>query len=582
MAEDTEQPVAPSSADNESNQEAANDADKKPESTTTEGDEKEGEEGEDVPPKRQPLELKHPQSTLKASKLDNRFATRQTPVTIMFLTGPFKGQMLDMGAGVSDYSESRSSNWEQLGESAGVMNGMNFTTVNPHEFSLSLDYYDTTHDVMQLVRCNEHLQSLVDSELSSPPRLQLTVGKSSIKNVVCVSSSITADPESALPAGEGFRHATVQLQFKLLAGKNTVYELAPALGPNPLDDYRNSKTQEELQREGYAKVAEELLSDCLDADGSAQVADLIRERNLNEPDKLKRLSPRAYVNLVASGAVNIQGNEQLEQKLKNDLALVMAESEQGVTAVNARRLSESIRTGSPDSLEPDDPMLRITDGQSLSQYETLQSDYNTSYDLLRNGEVGTIDGVENPTLRNRANSAYGCGLFLRESGFSAIAAQGEGEKETLDAINDMIAANLSDEQLKEALNLPTNTPESVIRNIRNAHPYTTKAQFVNDLSGNRQQFTGHSLWGNFNNRQKTTLDTLNGYISSAEDVASLAESMNISEELAQQVRAKKEFASREELLDLASDALGRQQLDALWWKLSTEPPPEPSESDDEV
>lgn len=561
--EEKDKPVSASgdSATDENNAEAAS-TDNSEEGSEAKKDE---EAAEDVA--QPPLQIRHQPSTIQKSKLDSRFGPRQQPISIMFLDGPFKGQFLDMGAGVSEYSESRTSNWEQLNEAGGVMAGMNFTTLNPQEFSMTMDYYDTNNDILQLVRCNEHLQSLVDKENSSPARLLLQVGRSSIKGVVCTSCSITPDPESALPGNSGFKHCTVQLQLKLLAGKGTVYELGPALGPNPLDDWKNSKTDAEREREGFAKVAEQLLSECLGEEGSEKIGQLIRDNKLQDPDALADLDARSFVNLASSGVQLPLNDERLKQKLAQDLATVMAEEEAGVNPAESNNLATSIQEGTSDRVAPN--LLEITPGQTQSQYESLQSDYNEALNALRTNTVSEIDGASNPSLRGRSNRAFGCGLLLRESGFGAIGQGTEGDQSTLDSINSLLSSDLTDEQLVQALGLPKDTPEELLGTIRNGQPYTSKAQFVADLSAQRQQFTGHSLWASFGSGQQVTLKQFNELIAASGNAKELSEQLGISESLALLLEGKGNVTSLEDLMAMGSDEAEKRELEAAWWKVAS-------------
>jgi hypothetical protein len=57
--------------------------------------------------------------------------------------------------------------------------------------------------------------------------------------------------------------------------------------------------------------------------------------------------------------------------------------------------------------------------------------------------------------------------------------------------------SMSDEEINELFRLPKDIAQTVIRKLRNAAPYISKKQFLEDASYDRQNITGYAMWRAF-------------------------------------------------------------------------------------
>jgi len=513
-------------------------------------------------------------ATLLAQKLDPKFTPLYTPLTIVFLTGAFKGESLDLGFNISELSSSQSADWSDTNEKGGIRTGSNFKSISSRTFNITLEYWADNDDVQQLVENNAYLHSLTDFA-ATPPLLQFIFGAATISPIVCTSFDPKYD--TPLPKGGGFRHAQVGLTFKLLGGKGSVHQLAPPLCPTPLGNYLQDTTQAERAKQGTINAATQQLVPCLGKEGSEQVTDLIENNQLNDPEALSKLSSRAFIQLAASGGLSkkILSDPKIQEKLKGELALVMVEEENGSQnfATNSRRVARAITSGDPSGLSGaileavpvteeviDDKGVVTRVGGSKTQFELMSNDYQRLLTAF-NGQDFNLDPNADKTAIQRLNNVASCGLqILQTGGIQAVDVSGK-EAGTIAGINQFLAdPKTTDAQIKERFGLPDDTPETVLRKLRRGVPYKSKSEFLNDSSYNRMGVTGYNMWNSFDKADTQTLADLNSFLKQenlSDDDIKKRFGVDSKEEIAAIRNGNKPFKSKEEFLGkIGGDSTG--------------------------
>lgn len=264
-----------------------------------------------------------------------------------------------------------------------------------------------------------------------------------------------------------------------------------------------------------AKIA--LLASCLGQEASQQIIDLIENNQLNNPEAISALPPWTFIQLATSGMIrNVLKNSIVEEKLKGDLATVMAKEESRVSSAQFQILAESLRNGSPSGL-PDQftrtpeiandlpDSTRFVESKSL--FDSILSDYQAIAQAISEQKLNSSDSLfnqqKNPTAIKRLCNIASCGLSLRQMGAPIISDVWEREEVLLAGINQAITnhaipiPSMSDEEIKELFRLPKDIAQTVIRKLRNAAPYISKQQFLEDASYDRQKITGYAMWSAF-------------------------------------------------------------------------------------
>jgi hypothetical protein len=428
-----------------------------------------------------------------------RSATRPAyyaPLEITFLTGTLKGETLDLnpggrsllGLGVNEVDQSQQANWPDRSEK-GIRVGSQFDGVSARTFRLSIEYWSDREDVSQLVE-NLFLLQEIQPDTSTPPTLLVRQGK--IEADPCVCTEISPKYDKPLPGGiAGYRHAKVELSFKLLGGVVSQHSLARPLGPSILQDLRQDESQADRDRKGEAAVVERLLHPCL-KDEAAKVEEMILKNQLT-PSGLSSLTPNARVQLAIAGKIpgDTLKDPAFADRLKEDLALTIAQNEDGVgkSTAQTRLFSQAIATGSADGLPP-----------SLAPaLPSARSTYDETLSAITSGNWDNKSPLfSQPELTRRLQNFGSCGLRLRAKG--AEPAKGDGQASgapssqqgTLNQINRAIATK-SDDELKTLFGFKNNTD---VRQLRSGAPYTGQQQFLDRLTKANSSIAAVDAWKN--------------------------------------------------------------------------------------
>lgn len=442
----------------------------------------------DTPPKKN-----QPRSTLDRQL---RRATRPTyhaPIEVTFLTGTLKGETLELnpagrsllGLGIKEVDQSQQANWPDRSEK-GIRVGSQFDGVSARTFRFAVEFWSDDKDASQLVE-NLFILQEIQPDTNTPPTVLVRQGM--VEADPCVCTEISVKYDTPLPGGiAGYRHAKVDLSFKLLGGVVSQHSLARPLGPSILQDMRQDESQSDRDRKGEAAVTERLLHPCL-KDEAAKVEDLMLKDRLNAVG-MSGLSANARVQLAIAGKIP---GETLKDpaflaRLKEDLALTIAQNEDGVgkSTGQTRQFAEAIAAGSaaglPPSLAPALPAAKETYEETLKAITTGQWD-NKSPLFAR------------PELARRLQNFGSCGLRLRSKGAESTAkpkgsGQPPSQQSVVNFINRQIATK-SDAELKRLFGFKNDVD---VRQLRNGAPYNSQQQFIDRLTKTRVSVAGVDAW----------------------------------------------------------------------------------------
>jgi hypothetical protein len=518
------------------------------------------------PPQKQPVEtLPTKKATLTKQVFDPRFGANYAPLEIRFLTGACADQLLDLGFNIQEFGMSQAQNWEK-GKGQTIQVGHNFDNVSPWTFNLNWQYWGLWEDVHQLAALCQHMGT-IDPKLSTPPKLQFTFGEAIIDPVVCTNIDIKFDAPH--PGSKGMRHATVTATFELEAGKGTKHQLSPPLAPNALSDRIRTLTETERERQGLIGVTRTSLAPCLGKKGSENVAKLLKDNKLGDEATLQALDANTFVQLAVAGTIPKEtlAKPEFQEKLKRDLAFRMAKTENGTTPATSEQLARALESGDPFGLPEqftstqqdrrvDEKGVETTKANTL--FGRISGDYQAALTAIKDQKLAANDDVfnpvKNPTAQGRLTAAAGCGLDLRNNGAPKIAKTEGKDAVLISGINQAIAGTKSDEELKKLFNLPENTPDTVLRKIKNGVPYQSKDEFLARSSYNQMGITGHSLWSSFDAHESAQLTEVNKFLTQ-ENLSDddLKKRFGVGDDIAKKLRNNgKPFASKEEFLKASS------------------------------
>lgn len=245
---------------------------------------------------------------------------------------------------------------------------------------------------------------------------------------------------------------------------------------------------------------------------------------MSDVDTVLKLPAATFIQVVTVGMSNkLMSDPRIQDKLRQDLALMMAQAEDGIKPINQRDLANALYKGdlsglSNELLTPVDVTTTSKDGVttvvSKNLYEIVLADYQTILKGLQDQDLDAVFDIStNPTAHKQLNDIASCGIDLRNSGGLAIADTNGAEAVLLADINRFPAdPKTTDDQIKKAFNLPSDTLEMVIRKLRQSNPHKTKQQFLEDSSYNRQGITAYSLWSAFDQNEGATLNAVNEFL----------------------------------------------------------------------
>lgn len=396
-----------------------------------------------------------------------------------------------LGVMVSESTHENASTWEER-QSDGIRCGSNFKRLNPRTFSLTLNFYDLEFDISYL---SENLATLlqIDSETGTPPLLLLRQGSLIARPVFC--ANISTGYQEPYAGEIGFKTSEVKLTFQLQGGKDSEHAQGQPLTSTPLTDWRNSRTEEQRQRQGVQTVVQELLAPCLGQQGNEQVQALIQNNQLTDANALLRLEPNAFVQMAIAGMIpaSILSQQAVQDKLRHDLAAILAQNESGIGGTlgrrSPRRFAEAILAGTVDGLAPD---LHSQALQAQQDFSLILTNI-TAQTLTEDSDV--FNREQNPTVGDRFRRLGSCGLSLRQAGVASVQGDNPTDVQQLSQINTFLGdPATTDQQIMQRFGLEN---EAQIRGFRNSIPFTSKDEFILRVARQGATLSGHVLWGNF-------------------------------------------------------------------------------------
>ncbi|QLE46326.1 hypothetical protein FD723_39645 (plasmid) [Nostoc sp. C052] len=466
-------------------------------------------------------DLEYQKSTLTKQEREP-WSRDYSPLQIRFLTGAYKDQLLEVGFNIKELATSQSAEWEK-GKNQSIRVGHNFVSISPRTFNLTLEFWSLNEDIQQLVENTAHLHEITDNS-ATPPKLQFAFGSTLIDPLICTSFNFKYD--TPLPNKKGMRHGTVDLVFELDAGAGTKHQLAPPLASTPLGDYKQQTTRAERQKRGIINNAKTQLAPCLSPESNAAIGSIFEENRLGDPTAIANLPSDTFINLALAGSISkeILGRIEIQEKLKNDLAERLAIKEEGV-GQNKQTLKSAIISGDASSLpaeftESQTISYESPEGKPLTKteslFEQISGDYQSILTAIQEQKLDSSSPIfstkNSTTAIQRVNAIGKCGISLRRLGAPKVTDVQGSNAALLAGINNAIALAKNDEEIKTIFNLASNTPETVIRKLKNSQPYKTKEDFLRDASYNNLGITGVVLWSSFSKHESGVLADVNALI----------------------------------------------------------------------
>jgi hypothetical protein len=446
-------------------------------------------------------------SPIKAHPWDNTKSLKYQPVTILFLTGDYKGQTLDLGYNTPTVKEDQPFGWQVL-RTRGVRSGIEFQSVSPRTLDITVEF--STHlegDVRHLVENLAHLGEITGKE-KTPPLLEIKIGHAVINPWVC--TKFSPEYSQPFPGGVGYKKGVASLSFILQGGANTKHATGKPLGATPLSDYSKSKSETDKAKEGEIAVVKRLLAPCLGSEGSDAITSLVENNQAKDPTAIAALPPRTLVNLAISGLPpEVLADPAVAAKLSQSVAQLLAETEQGGNPSQFAAMAQSLQTGKPEGISGN---ILTPDSSGTTQFSRMVSDYNAIVDSIKNQTLGAdsplFDRDTNPTAGNRINNFGSCGLTLRQTGGITGGAPNDSvappaalteDKAKLDNLNGFFQENPSEESFLVRFELPPDTDKEFVKCMIGGQPFEKRRNFEDEvLRCGGGQINGGSMWNRFN------------------------------------------------------------------------------------
>jgi len=492
---------------------------------------------------------------IMSQKRDPKFDPFYTPVKITILTGVYKGMDLDLGLNVVQLSESQQANWEDTPGKA-IRVGANFKNISSRSIDISVEYSSINEDIRPLVEAIAHLHEITDTS-HTPPLVQISSGKTLIDPCVC--ESFDAQYDEPLPEGMGFRHCTVNLKFKMIGGKGTKHQLAQPLTNTPIKVIADKQSELKRQKEGEQQIVKQQLAKCLGEDGNKELEKLLEDDNFKKVDEVLKLSPSTFIQLAVSGLIpkDVMDDPRVQEKLKQDLATVIAQKQSGINPIYVRDLANGIYRNSYQGLERVLP---------LADFNQIMTDYNLILEGIKSGNLDKVFEPGNISASRRAIEVAECGLSLKKIGTPILSGGTNSPSDSviLDGINKFLSDNPSREKIIEAFGLPADTPETVIRKLLNSRPFRDKQDFLDRATPNQAGISSYVAWSNFAQKEAELLGKLNTALPTItdDDIKKIFE-VSDATEIAKLKNSGKPFKSKEEFVSIVGKS-DRNRAIQLW------------------
>ncbi len=433
-------------------------------------------------------------SSLKGQHLDKKAQDPSLSVQITVLNGDCAGKTFKigqwLGVTVDEVSHNSGAEWSGAGE-GGIRSKLNFSKLSDRKFNLKLQLYDFNEDITQLAENLEYLTA-VTGDNKRPPLLTYKQGKLIMTPVVCLGISTTY--KNAHIKDKGYKYAEVSLDFMLNAGRDSEHALGGPLAPTPLADELRSQTQKERQKEGRDEVIKTTLFACLGDKGNSQLKDLLSKDALGNVDSILALENTVFAQLAISGIipVTVLQDPKVANKVKRDVASVLAYNEPGISDMEERKFAEALQGNSVVLSPTAQQQLAITK-PAYEQIVKAISDQK----LSPNDEVFK---QQNQDAAERLRNMGSCGLRLRQTGAEQIKGDDPTkDNETLTKLKSLLdKANKGDISDKDLQKIFLTKTEAQLRVIKSRSPYVSKTDFLKRGS-EVQSGEGSALviWGNF-------------------------------------------------------------------------------------
>jgi hypothetical protein len=429
------------------------------------------------------------------------------PCAIVFLTGPYKGQTLDLGVAITESQHTQSSNWEdQKGRSTRV--GSTFTEVSPRQITIKIQFYGLQQDISE--RC-ENVMALqeIDEKTGNPGTLLYQEGDLKIQPLV-VDGAITIAKSNPFPKNKGFHLADVSIPLKLLGGKTSEHRFATPLMTTELTQWKQQTSDAEKERTGIEKAIQETLADCLSESENRQLTDLIKNRKQDNPGAVGGLSKSALAQAAIGGLIPAAVLQKNKEKLSEAFAHQIAIGTNGIG--NQAGAMEAAILGRPGiPLSPDlassvqtlrnhhGVILEAALEQKLRPQDAVFSDPATAGTLLRSVKCGVrlLNQGKPPIPANTAAIANRDAFFkaqLKEQADDPTAQ----DRLITDRLNTLLSdPKNSEETIQKALGLKS---KEEVKALKNARPFKGKDDFVERL-GSSSGIVGVKSWEAFIDNQ---------------------------------------------------------------------------------
>ncbi len=424
---------------------------------------------------------------------DNRGQPPYIPCRLTFLTGDLKGKDVDLGVLVESVSHSQQSHWEDHDNQTLRISG-NFKRISHRDINLKVVFYVLNEDVGHLGENLAHLHEIYPADYH-PPLLLFKQGSLEANQCVCTALNWTYD--TPLPEEKGYRRCEADIALKLLGGIDSPHALAPPLTGTPLLNEQNQENPLLNERDASADVVEKLLAKCLGEEGAQKAGELIRDHKLSDVEELERLDPNLFIQLILGGIINtsILKDERLQEKIKRDLAIAIAISQPGLSRIQQQRIANAILNGTNGRLSSEEAVI----------YSSLSNIFPVILEAILNNNLGVDSPVfkeENAAAGQQVRKAGACGFSIRKAGGEKIGNGGQAatqdsatDRAKLAKINEFIASeDTTDEQVRKRFGLESSVQ---VRVLRNAAPYSSKADFWERASTSAMGATGIVIWENF-------------------------------------------------------------------------------------
>lgn len=492
---------------------------------------------------------------IMSQKRDAKFDPFYDPIKITILTGVYKGMDLDLGLNVVQLGESQQANWEDTPGKA-IRVGANFSNISSRSIDMSIEFSSINEDIRPLVEAIAHLHEITDTS-HTPPLVQITSGKTMIDPCVC--ESFDAQYDEPLPGGGGFRHCAVNLKFKMLGGKGTKHQLAKPLTNTPVKAIADKKSESDRAKEGEQQIVKQQLAKCLGETGNKELENLLDGDKFKQVEEVLKLSPSTLIQLLVSGLIpkDVMDDPKIQEKLKQDLAIAIADKSRWVNPISRRALGNGIYTNNYQGLEP---VLKLED------FNQIMTDYNLILDGVKNANLDKIFDSDNVSATRRAIDIAECGLSLKRIGTPVLAGGTNSPSDSviLDGINKVLSDNPSREKVVEVFGLPPDTPETVIRKLLNSRPFRDKQDFLDRATPNQAGISSYVAWSNFTQQEAKLLEKFNTALPTMtdEDVKKVFK-VNDATEIAKLRHSGKPFKTKEEFVNFIGKNNRRRAIE-LW------------------